>query len=699
MGKNFFISSAIVLIVGLLIFSLVQAQTPPPVPANLQVQPISSCAFKVIWDPSAGANAYDAERNGIVELEVATTEESGRRTFTDKDNDTLWQAEDAIDHIDPGETYSYRIRSKNTAAGTQSDWTTAVAETANPLPAQPGAPINITATSSTGRVDLEWLVAAPTSSLFGTYGKFEVWRAESPNNGISYGTPQRIARLPSSQIANGRFFYSDNDNINANNSYRYFLRTQEVGGDGCDPSRAEHSIFSVNSATATIPVIPSNFSPQFVETPRKITLTWNDNSRGQGNETQFNIQRSIDSGFTPGNTITFDVAADVTSYDDTNIEPTGTRTYWYRIRSCISDYCSPFTASASVTTGIPAPLNLRAVLTDTIAPHDIALSWEMSEVLSGQRYDIQRNGQTIVTILDAAARNTTTTQPNDYLYIDRDLPGGATYTYQVRTRVPARGNSAWVSVQVGTDITPVMGWVWGGHGLGWVRLSNTSRDSSWGPSSQPSHSQPYGVFLDNFTRRLAGYAWSPYGGWLSFNDEGQGQPAVSETPEPDSNIYRVTGWGKFVSGGEGGGLDQWVSLFQQAGENHPYGLYYTTTTESGTTVGQLRGFAWASNIVGWLNFGGPILKKVEQNNITPSEFTVSWDNQTDYNRVEIWYAKDSNNNGRIDDEIFDIISQENINPVNPSIPLTARGGQAARVDIPNVEANTFYGFKVRGLPQ
>ncbi|MFH1162178.1 MAG: hypothetical protein V1696_02795, partial [Candidatus Jorgensenbacteria bacterium] len=79
-------------------------------------------------------------------------------------------------------------------------------------------------------------------------------------------------------------------------------------------------------------------------------------------------------------------------------------------------------------------------------------------------------------------------------------------------------------------------------------------------------------------------------------------------------------------------LDRWVSLAKK-GTEPEYGLYYAATTEGSATVGTLRGFAWGGDVVGWMSFGGPVLKSVTP--LGGGAADVTWENPMSYQRIEI----------------------------------------------------------------
>jgi hypothetical protein len=106
------------------------------------------------------------------------------------------------------------------------------------------------------------------------------------------------------------------------------------------------------------------------------------------------------------------------------------------------------------------------------------------------------------------------------------------------------------------------------------------------------------------------------------------------------------------------------------------------------TVGQLRGFAWGSGpALGWITFGGPILKNVVDKGAYPTnsakrQVELTWDNPIGYSKVEIWRKEDSGNFESI--ETFG----QGTTQVQP--------GQGKTAIVDGLKANTNYQFYVRG---
>ena len=134
----------------------------------------------------------------------------------------------------------------------------------------------------------------------------------------------------------------------------------------------------------------------------------------------------------------------------------------------------------------------------------------------------------------------------------------------------------------------VSGWAWS-ETIGWISFNNTS---GGGATS-------YGVNINTSTGSLSGYAWSENVGWIMFNPPPDvttgtypGSPAYSATLNTSTNA--ITGWARACAGTTGGnctsvtrsdGWDGWIKL--------------DGVTRS---VCELTGWAWGSDVVGWISF-------------------------------------------------------------------------------------------------
>ncbi|MCD5381204.1 MAG: hypothetical protein LR008_01360 [Candidatus Pacebacteria bacterium] len=136
----------------------------------------------------------------------------------------------------------------------------------------------------------------------------------------------------------------------------------------------------------------------------------------------------------------------------------------------------------------------------------------------------------------------------------------------------------------------VAGYAWSSN-IGWISFNCTDSSTCGGSA--------YGVDV-SAVGLISGYAWSDNIGWISFNSaDVAGCPSGSCNPSLDQVTGDVTGWARALSapaaGVNSGGWDGWISL-SGAG----YGISVSGPS-SGCTWG---GFAWGSDVVGWVDFTG-----------------------------------------------------------------------------------------------
>ncbi len=145
--------------------------------------------------------------------------------------------------------------------------------------------------------------------------------------------------------------------------------------------------------------------------------------------------------------------------------------------------------------------------------------------------------------------------------------------------------------QNGSGMT-LSGWAWSDN-IGWVSLNCND------PGTNGCLASDYKVSVDN-EGNLSGWAWSDNIGWVKFNSSGP----YPEAPAYSAKISdgELKGWaracsatalGDCASASRGDGWDGWIKL---SGAN--YGLTIDPVTL------KLNGFAWGSDVVGWLSFKG-----------------------------------------------------------------------------------------------
>jgi hypothetical protein len=720
--SSLFVILGAVLAPSLLVFSLVLAQTAP----QLQTTAISACAVQLDWTYNNSGNTTIAgfkaqrSRDSNFQSGVSTLHMRG-------DNPDLHSYVDEVvdGFLSPATTYYYRVGADDGATTFWSDPQEALTRNLPPRN-QVSAPTNLTANGDDlGRIQFTW-----GATVSGNYDGYQIYRSE--DNGQTF---QSLARYQLKDNGNP-LEYLDQSVNQATKSYSYKVVSFK-SDRGCDvPTDVTKTAVATFSDDSTVIVVPASTtitSAVFNKSANKITINWT----ASLNASKYVIERRL-----PNTNSSFSVLAEVSSqnnltYDDTNggnpFNPNST--YSYRIKACsASGGCSSFSPIVNVSTS-NAPESFSAAITSvnfTTGRATIHLAW--NDIFSNERYYIIERAVRTDNQTPANSEFSTTTalSPSSVEFEDTvDLGTSAQrkyYTYRVaasfsnQTCNQAGDNCSdyAVSSPLNANLSPIKGWAWIGGGLGWIRLSNDSIKSAWKPNETVNplnESYPYTVYLENDTNKLGGYAWSPYAGWLSFNE---GCPsAYNNTDDCEAQVTgsgqlrQVKGFAKFIGDGTKG-LNQWVSLSKKTGElasctpsaTNPcdYGLYYSTTTEDGMTVGQLRGLAWGSGpALGWITFGGPILKEVRE--LSAMEVVASssdiiialgnrepqgvvaeliWDNPIGYSKVEIWSKEASG----------DFRSIKSFSGMTETQP-----GQNKKMFIDGLKANTNYQFYVRGYLQ
>lgn len=138
------------------------------------------------------------------------------------------------------------------------------------------------------------------------------------------------------------------------------------------------------------------------------------------------------------------------------------------------------------------------------------------------------------------------------------------------------------------------GFAWSSN-IGWISL----RGSNYGVDLSP-------------TGALSGHAWASNLGWISFNpSDVTGCPDGVCAPTLNTQTGAVSGWIRACSGTKTKDCkgtdrtDGWEGWIRLSGDNHTSpqisgdgGVTYIPSTSN------LKGYAWGSDIVGWVNFNG-----------------------------------------------------------------------------------------------
>lgn len=137
-----------------------------------------------------------------------------------------------------------------------------------------------------------------------------------------------------------------------------------------------------------------------------------------------------------------------------------------------------------------------------------------------------------------------------------------------------------------------------------------------------------GVTLDDVTGDLNGYAWSDNIGWVSFDaTDGTHPSAIINNITTCGASCVVSGWAKAI-GADNNGWDGWIKMSDTVAPAYSVNLDKTT--------GNFSGYAWGSDVVGWISFSGVTLGSVPTVDLkvngsdnppsvpAPANLTVSW---------------------------------------------------------------------------
>ena len=139
----------------------------------------------------------------------------------------------------------------------------------------------------------------------------------------------------------------------------------------------------------------------------------------------------------------------------------------------------------------------------------------------------------------------------------------------------------------------VSGWGWS-ETIGWISFNSTT-------SGEPVN---YGVNVSLENGKLSGYTWSENIGWISFNESDTGAPP-SDDPCPDEScIAKATPSGQF--GKENVNIYGWArALAHTPGWDGWIRFDHGQTDEVYISPeGYFGGWAWGSDVVGWIKFSG-----------------------------------------------------------------------------------------------
>ena len=139
----------------------------------------------------------------------------------------------------------------------------------------------------------------------------------------------------------------------------------------------------------------------------------------------------------------------------------------------------------------------------------------------------------------------------------------------------------------GQGMRELYGWAWSST-IRWISFNCKNVDGG----CDQVH---YAVSIDA-DGDFSGYAWSNNIGWIDFGPQDSYPKAPYYGASLDEESGVVTGWARVLSL-ENTSSEGWMSL---AGAT-PQGDEYRVLVDN---VGNFSGWAWESEVVGWVNFGG-----------------------------------------------------------------------------------------------
>ncbi len=160
--------------------------------------------------------------------------------------------------------------------------------------------------------------------------------------------------------------------------------------------------------------------------------------------------------------------------------------------------------------------------------------------------------------------------------------------------------TVFIPVQAADGTSDVSGYAWSDT-IGWIDFN-------------PNFG---GVKIDNSTGFFSGYAWSDNIGWISFS-ESLGCLTPPCKARMDVNTGQVSNWAKAITA-DGQGWGGWINM---RGSNPDYGVDVDLET------GDFSGYAWGSDVVGWISFSGNGYKVTTGKILTPPgpDFTLNSSN-------------------------------------------------------------------------
>lgn len=626
----------------------------PSAPDLHDVVTTSACAVELQWYQAESVDRFKLKigQSNFSEIPSASVKPqvsgSGEKTYVQTG-------------LTPGTAYPFQLIASNNVGG-DSTPSNARSGSAATLPAPPAPPTNISVVEwdeGGGAVVLTW---TPTSEP--NYSGFRIYRSDS-------GSPfNAIATIPLSGDSSFKRGVVVNDGSRVANTWSNSVassslhiykiktyRTDEFCGpnsnavvDNNTTENLEWVSFSAFSGELVIPRSPSFVRVKATDpSVPSAQFEWG-NAGGQENTFQFEV--ATDPAFPAPHDFKISAAGDLDS-DFIPLQPN--LDYYYRVRAVTNrsgniGYSNFQVSPAPHHSGYLPPQDLRfsIVPQPNATTADVALSWGDNEghvhrtriyrkLSTDPSFGIFYQELNPIRCIGTFCEYPTT-------FTDAGLAlGNTAYDYEVRFFINEANSegvaSNRVSVNLNLSFPDQWGWANVGAdgtnflGLGWVRFAYDAMRSAWGTSTVAADRERYGTAVDG-NGMLSGYAWTPRGGWLSFNaSDLAGCPRAPCEAKVDFGTEVVSGWARFTAADPSkGAWHGWVSLSSKSGEP-AYGMRYDRETR------QLTGEAWGGDVTGWLAFadlgGLEAPNFIAAENVTDTSFVARWANPVAYDVIKI----------------------------------------------------------------
>ncbi len=625
-------------------------------PANFSAKGVSACQINLSWGQVPGVDHYELWRSTISTFYPLTTVTS---STIPSGNTGL-----GVAGLSTSTQFYFQVEAVD-GSGNNSAWASASART-NDLLNPPAAPKFVQAFGKSGnqQIEVDFAVSSPIS----TYGGWDIEYATS-SDGTGFGPWTNV--IGAMQPYNATAYIDNNSGKYLNTAWVYQYRLRNYQSDlGCTPAERAYSPYTDGVIVPTTPsslVSTPYFDPN--QTPQNwVVLDWT----GGKATSYYEIWRNGGSGYQK-----IDTTTGVT-YTDKTLTVNHTYSYEVRAVNSANAAASGYSDFSNIVTQpvYGAPQNFRANIAklyqsggQTVG--DVYLTWD--NTFPGRDYYVERasglNANSGFSQLPTVVHNNNANATMSYT--DKALPSGSGYTYRVRSSYGGSVYTAYsVTQSVDLNVTALQGFAWAGQqgnggtsaadpGIGWIKFS---------PADAPADSVPYGVYMNNTTGALSGYAWTQWNGWLSFNQSDlTGCPSGSCAAQLRNG--QLSGWAKFI--GADPNQSSWIGWVSLSGTNGKpvgnadyisYGVCLgrqintqnpNLCSGTATASNQLNGWSWGGDVTGWISWSGTASdgssygvnlgggqsnqgpQNVKVSNVTTNGFTVSWTNPQSYTKVEI----------------------------------------------------------------